>query len=300
MDESLRSESLVSRSDFQYTSITENYKKKGFMENHYMLGYILSVIFGIISLIFLCFLVFQNNKENLDVPKESQIPIIRAFNDTISGAASVYGQNNHIPSPYFKEIDLFNDKPTKTLKILPKFKVYQQTSSYTCGPACALMAMNYLGYTNISEHEIAEEVQCGVPGRLNPHGQLGTSADCLAEFLMNRGFNVEYNSGNNTNPFGNEKGLRDFIINSIENNKPILTMTVDWGGHWEVIIGIDDLGTESTSDDIIILADPYDTTDHRQDGYTIFSLERYYALWGIPLAFSYPGEQTWQYIRVSK
>ena len=291
-------DSLTTRS--QYTTIAENYSKKTCFEKHYMLGYILALIFLIISLVFLCFLVYLRNIQKLDVPKDSQIPIIRPFNDTISGAASVFGEFNHIPSPYFKEIDLYNDKPTKTLKILPKFKIYQQTSSYTCGPACALMALNYFGYINISEHDIAEEVQCGVPGRLNPYGNLGTSADKLAEFLINRGFKIEFNSGNNTNPFGNEKGFRDFVTESIVNNMPILTMTVDWGGHWEVIIGIDDLGTESTADDVIILADPYDTTDHRQDGYTVFSLERYYALWGVPLAFSYPGEQTWQYIRVSK
>ena len=31
------------------------------------------------------------------------------------------------------------------------------------------------------------------------------------------------------------------------------------------------------SDDIIILADPYDTSDHMSDGYTIFSYERFYS-----------------------
>lgn len=42
---------------------------------------------------------------------------------------------------------------------------------------------------------------------------------------------------------------------------------VDWAGHWQVLIGIDTCGTESVYDDVMILADPYDVTDHYQDGY---------------------------------
>lgn len=35
------------------------------------------------------------------------------------------------------------------------------------------------------------------------------------------------------------------------------------------------MGTETTADDVVIIADPYDTTDHRQDGYTTLSAERF-------------------------
>jgi hypothetical protein len=49
-----------------------------------------------------------------------------------------------------------------------------------------------------------------------------------------------------------------------------------WGGHWQIIIGYDSLGTPSTADDVLILAEPYDTTDHCQDGYTIVSLQHFY------------------------
>ena len=53
----------------------------------------------------------------------------------------------------------------------------------------------------------------------------------------------------------------------------------DWAGQYAAIIGIDDLGTEYTNDDVLILADSYDTTDHLQDGYTNWSLEKFYNLW---------------------
>ena len=56
---------------------------------------------------------------------------------------------------------------------------------------------------------------------------------------------------------------------------PIMIGWNDWGGHWQVIIGYDTMGTETTQDDVIIVADPYDTTDHNQDGYGVYAAERF-------------------------
>lgn len=47
------------------------------------------------------------------------------------------------------------------------------------------------------------------------------------------------------------------------------------GGHWQTIIGYDTMGTEETNDDVFLVADSYDTTDHNQDGYGIYSAERF-------------------------
>ncbi len=56
----------------------------------------------------------------------------------------------------------------------------------------------------------------------------------------------------------------------------------DWGGHWMVVAGYDTMGTETEVDDVIIFADPYDMTDHNQDGYYQFPASRFYALWFVP------------------
>jgi len=66
----------------------------------------------------------------------------------------------------------------------------------------------------------------------------------------------------------------------LSNGIPILIGWDEWGGHWQVIIGYDDMGTADTQDDVLILADPYDTTDHLQDGYVIESFERLVYGWG--------------------
>ena len=36
------------------------------------------------------------------------------------------------------------------------------------------------------------------------------------------------------------------------------------------------MGAETTQDDVMIMADPYDTTDYNQDGYFIYGAERFY------------------------
>ena len=35
----------------------------------------------------------------------------------------------------------------------------------------------------------------------------------------------------------------------------------------------------TTGDDTLIFADPYDTSDHWQDGYSIFPLEKFFYMW---------------------
>ena len=54
---------------------------------------------------------------------------------------------------------------------------------------------------------------------------------------------------------------------------------MDWGGHWQVIIGLDTIGTDDPNDDVLIMADPYDTTDHYQDGYYTVPLGRFFYMW---------------------
>ncbi|MDO4353023.1 MAG: hypothetical protein Q4D00_07870, partial [Clostridia bacterium] len=49
----------------------------------------------------------------------------------------------------------------------------------------------------------------------------------------------------------------------------------------QTIIGYDDMGTSGTQDDVLILADSYDTTDHEQDGYVVKSFERLVFGWNV-------------------
>ena len=46
----------------------------------------------------------------------------------------------------------------------------------------------------------------------------------------------------------------DFIKQTLADGNPIMVGWNDWGGHWQVIIGYDTMGTETTQDDVIIVA----------------------------------------------
>lgn len=66
-----------------------------------------------------------------------------------------------------------------------------------------------------------------------------------------------------------------FFRKQIEAGYPVLIGWNDWGGHWQVVMGYDTMGTEHEGDDVLIVADPFDTSDHNQDGYGVYSAERY-------------------------
>lgn len=52
------------------------------------------------------------------------------------------------------------------------------------------------------------------------------------------------------------------------------------------------MGTKHLEDDVIITADPYDTTDQYQDGYMIYGAERFLNMWCVSPEVS--GDQhTW-------
>ncbi len=71
---------------------------------------------------------------------------------------------------------------------------------------------------------------------------------------------------NDNIPIKNELTFSNYIKDSIKCKEPIIILTPEWGGHYEVIIGYDNMGTENyIGDDILIIADPYDTSDHIQD-----------------------------------
>ncbi len=71
-----------------------------------------------------------------------------------------------------------------------------------------------------------------------------------------------------------------FVRSNLDAGTPILIDWLDWAGHWQVIIGYDTMGTPDLfGDDVIIVADPYDTSDHYQDGYFTIPAERFFYMW---------------------
>lgn len=70
-----------------------------------------------------------------------------------------------------------------------------------------------------------------------------------------------------------------WLTGHLKAERPIMVEWGDWDGHWQAIIGYDNGGTPEIGDDMLIFADPYDTSDHWQDGYYYFPLERWFSMW---------------------
>jgi len=184
------------------------------------------------------------------------------------GADSVERLGDHVDSPYFSRLDFYNMTSTDTLTILTNFKTQQQTSEWSCGVTSSLMVLNWYGkLADYNELTLAQ---------LRPQGEepgATSLSDMVAIFDGVGGFECysAIDAGEDVYEIFNF----DYIQETLAAGNPIMIGWNDWGGHWEVIIGYDNMGTETTQDDVIIVADPYDTTDHNQDGYGIYGAERF-------------------------
>ena len=176
---------------------------------------------------------------------------------------------NHPDSIYFSHPDFYNMTSTEGRIILEHYPTYQQTTEYSCGPAAALTVLNYFGNRDFDEATLIELM------KTKPH--VGTTLGNMVKFFKGIGWKVR--SSLDT-PSPDEDAFPKFVVRNLIQGKPILVENVEFGGHWRVIIGYDDLGTpDDTYDDVLIFADPFDTSDHKQDGYTCGSLDRFYSMW---------------------
>jgi hypothetical protein len=193
------------------------------------------------------------------------------------GADSVERSGDHKDSPYFNRVDFYNAKPSDTLTILEKFKTHQQTSEWSCGVTSALMVLEWYGKLESHHENTLSEFRSSRQGSNGPTGGTTPGATNLRQMIDIfdgvGGFNVysTFDCVDNVH----DVFTFDFIKETLQAGNPILIGWNDWGGHWQAIIGYDTMGTDVENDDVIIVADPYDTTDHNQDGYGVYGAERF-------------------------
>lgn len=186
------------------------------------------------------------------------------------GAAQFTGKHDIKDSPYFAHPDIYNLKNTGNLLILEHFPTLQQTTGYTCGPAAANMVVKYfLGKTLHSELEVAEAMSSSPTA--------GTDTRGMTAYFKKLGWTVESSADSETPD--SYAAFLQFVRKNLSANTPIIVENIDWGGHWRVIIGYDSMGTEHTGDDVLLMGDPFDTSDHLQDGYNIVPAERFFYMW---------------------
>jgi|GEM_PF-58492 len=219
-------------------------------------------------------LIMQNAKDNMLSYNEKTpvIPYPEKYGDNPSkdGASSFGGITDHNRSKYYVANDFYNMKSEGSLHILSHFETYQQTKEYTCGAACALMVLNWFGQKKY--HEIA------VSQLVESHPTKGSAVENIADFFDLIGWQTDFHADTNRK-FETIEEIEKFFVDTIDSGVPIMIDWVDWAGHWQVLIGIDTCSSDSPYDDVLIFADPYDVTDHNQDGYYTFPLGRFFGMW---------------------
>lgn len=182
------------------------------------------------------------------------------------GADSVERLGDHQGSPYFAHPDVYNMEPTETLSVLTNFRTMQQTNESACGITSALMVLDWYDKLGDWTERSLGDLRHTPTGDLE--GYPGTTLQQAIDIFDGVG-GFDYQSTIDT-PVIWMEDIKAFLDNGI----PVMICWNDWGGHWRVIIGYDNMGTETEQDDVFLTADPYDTTDHNQDGYGVLEAER--------------------------
>ena len=199
------------------------------------------------------------------------IPYPAGTDTQTEGASSAPKNINHKYSIYFDTMtDYFELQSNERRIILSHYPTYQQTKENTCGPAAALTVLYYYGNTDYTESSLAVEM------KTQPY-PIGTNPKDMLAFFERLDWTTD--SSLTHKKFEDYDSFKNFVVENLKLGIPIMVENVEWGGHWRVIIGYDDLGTGSTLDDVLIMVDPYDTCDHKQDGYTVNNGEKFYSMW---------------------
>ncbi len=224
---------------------------------------------------------------------EPRIPVPNGY--ALESEATAYFKAADVPdSPYFPRIDFYHSYSRGSLSILPCFRTYQQTRGYTCASAIALMTLCHFGFTGWEELQIADKMASfhGLP----PETRRPIPVSDLVKFFESLGWEVESNlecagrapeDDHVYDPWRSEaaktfptlESFAEYCRRTILSGAPIMVENIDWGAHWRVVIGYDDMGTNNPAHGVLILADPHDTADHCQDGYVIEHIDKFYSMW---------------------
>ena len=201
-------------------------------------------------------------------------------------------------STYWPLHDYYNATSSDTLAMLTGFRTTQQNTGWACGATSALMVLDWFGKRgDLNEQDVAALRLKTADGGATNLRQLINVFDCLndlndlgigewGQWDIYTSYDIAEECGI-TKPAGGKMNLMSveqlmdgsLLKDLVSIGIPVMIGWNSFGGHWQVIIGYDDMGTEDTKDDVLILADPYDTTDHLNDGYNIQSMERFVYDW---------------------
>ncbi len=256
------------------------------------------VLILVVMMVFLM-IVAQGCGDTKDTGAIEKPPFITGDDMDADGGADLYdGSGDNANSRYYVINDYYNMSDDEDLTIIEKYKPILQTTEWTCGVSMASGVLYNLGFTKYSEKTCAvaadsnDETGTSLEGLVAlfksvpevkivesaPYGK--GAADKPATFSSNALYASE--NSEDTDAWvdkATDSYFVKWLTGYIQKDIPIMVDWTDWGGHWQAIIGYDTNGTDGIGDDMLIFADPYDTSDHWQDGYYAYPLERFFYQW---------------------
>ena len=180
-------------------------------------------------------------------------------------------------------VDVYNMESNANRTILSKFKTYQQTSEYSAPCACIIMALTYYGDTPPSERQCMKDFGVIDPNNFEPNEEFFEKIKMkkTEEYINSLGYTTTSNENftEENFPFNRTDQFTSWVKEILKNNETIMVLWSDWSGTTSLIIGVDDMGHEAGDDQVVILADTYDTSDHLNDGYYILGLDKFFYNW---------------------
>lgn len=241
---------------------------------------LISLVTGVVMIFSMCLYGCSSDgggSDEASAPEKHLLGYPDGYDPLESGASSYDGWCDNPDTKYFAINDYYNMESEGTLHILNNFETYQQSTEYTCGPSSAYMVLNWF------DGDIDKYDEMTIADMSETSSTVGVGPDGIEKFFSEIGWYTEKYANDEAGAFDNEEdplaAFEEFCIKNIDNGVPIMVDWIDWDGHWQVIVGIDTCGEDNPSDDVLILADPYDTSDHWQDGYYTYSAERFFYTW---------------------
>jgi hypothetical protein len=213
-----------------------------------------------------------------------------SINEKLYGSGTpLNGARNQFDENYYKFVDYYNMQSTSSRTILKNYRAFSQRMSSSCGICSTYSVLMYYGYSNKIYNELDMVLRYEELNNTTIYNH-GIGIDGLRIMLEDYGFpseNIESgryyreDMGTPNQPiFATYEQFKEYAVGHLKNDTPILIGHRPHGGHYEVLIGLDDMGTpDYIYDDVIVLADPGDSYDHYQDGYNTYPATLFFRQW---------------------
>ena len=213
---------------------------------------------------------------------ELKLHLIKDANNNYGGSldeelygegAPLNGELDTEDAKYYARNNFYMSKCTETRTIITNFEPYQQTMADSSGLACALMMMYHDGVVDkneLTELKLLEKFEEVNDKELYTNG---ATPDEMVKLFEEYNYDASNETANVPTKIAD---ISKYFIDQIQLNKYVM-IGYQYGikYQWFVVVGVDTMGNSSANDDALILANPFDCSDHYQDGFTTIGFRRF-------------------------